>query len=97
MNFENFYDDSTTCLSNKKLVFQLPLGEFPLSWRGVKCRKALVGEAWCSLAYPWIAMHVSLLPKGLHIYFFNMAHKHTTLSCYYFAQSYGGLEKLIAH
>ena len=78
-------------------ISRFPLREFPLSWRGVKGRKALVGEAWCSLAHLWTARHVPRLPEGPHIYFFKVAQKHAMLSCHYSTQSYGGLEKLIGH
>lgn len=71
------------------------LWEFPLSWRRVDGRKALVGEYWCSLDYPWIVRHVPPLPEDLQMYLFNGIEKHTILSCHYSTWTCRGLQKLI--
>lgn len=91
----NATNKGRACLFNNRLVFQFPLRQFPLSWRRVDGRKALVGEHWCSLDYPWIVRHVPPLPEGLQMYLFNRIEKHTILSCHYSARTCRGLQKLI--
>lgn len=93
----NANNEGWACLFNNKLVFQFPLRQFPLSWRRADGRKALVGEHWCSLDYPWIVRHVPALPEGRHMYLFNWIQKHTSLSCHYSAWTCRGLQKLIGH